>query len=175
VTQELCWITALEYVRAAKDFLEARIGRTGDGGWWVEDYDSCRTVRFDLADRVVDMETSRNVAGFVRHNDSLYVSLLPGERAEIRLTPEMPSKPCLARASGLIRNVEAKGDRWRAECRSWSRGFVELWAPGGKWRASATIPGGRKISGKPRRLDDGRLRFEFPGGAGEWINIVFEK
>ncbi|MDR1534562.1 MAG: hypothetical protein LBU64_05615, partial [Planctomycetota bacterium] len=44
--RDLCWITAREYVQAVKDFMEVRLGRTGDGGWWAENYASCRTLRF---------------------------------------------------------------------------------------------------------------------------------
>jgi hypothetical protein len=173
--QDLCWITALEYVRAVNDFMKARIGRTEDGGWWAEDYGACQTIRFDGEGRSVDMAGSANVAGFAWHNDSLYVSLLPGKRAEIRLTERHSDMPSLARASGLVRNVESGTDYWRAECRSWSRGFVELRASDEGWRATATIPGGKETAGEPRRLDDGCLRFEFPGGAGKWVDVVFEK
>ncbi|MDR2390207.1 MAG: hypothetical protein LBE84_00810 [Planctomycetota bacterium] len=172
--QELCWITTREYTRAVNDFMDARIGRTADGGWWIEDYKSCRTVRFDLEEGLVDMDASVNVAGFVRHNGSLYVSLLPGERAEIRLTGEMPAEPCLARATGLVRNVEKGDDYWQAECRSWSGGFVELWAPAGNWRGSVTFPGGEPIRSASKRLADGRIRIDVPGGSGEWMGIRLE-
>ncbi|MDR1745119.1 MAG: hypothetical protein LBS30_05115, partial [Planctomycetota bacterium] len=53
--QELCWITAAEYVRAAEAFFPVRIGRLAGGGWWVEDYGVCPTVRFDDEKRAVDM------------------------------------------------------------------------------------------------------------------------
>ncbi|MDR1535568.1 MAG: hypothetical protein LBU64_10825 [Planctomycetota bacterium] len=172
--QELCWITALEYVQAVKDFMGVRLGRTGDGGWWAENYHSCRTLRFDGEARSVDLDASLNVAGFSRHNGSLYVSLLPGDRAEVRLSERESDRPALARASGLIRKVE-RGERfWQAECRNWSKGFIELWAPEGRGRATVKIPGGGESAVAGERLDDGRVRFELPAGAGKWLEIRFK-
>jgi hypothetical protein len=80
----------------------------------------------------------------------------------------------LARAGGLIRKVE-RGDRfWRAECRNWSKSFIELWAPEGNWRATAKVPGGKDGGGPAKRLEDGRVRFELPAGAGKWLEIRFK-
>jgi hypothetical protein len=173
--RDLCWVTAAEYVRAVGGFLSARLGRTSDGGWWLEDYGICPTLRFDGEEGWVDLEASLNVAGFSRHNDSLYVSLLPGDRAEVRLTGRPPSRPALARASGLIRKVEGGADFWRAECRNWSKGFIELWAPEGEWLASVVFPGGREKRGGTSRTADGRIRLELPAGAGEWIKVGLER
>ncbi len=172
--QDLCWMTALEYVKAAESFFRARIGATGDGGWWVENYGSCPTVRFDRESRAVDMRASRNVAGYSRHNGSLYVALIPGERAEIRLASGRPAAPCLAGSSGMLRGIEAGDGAWRAEIRVWGPGFIELWAPEGEWKATADYGNGKKVEGGADRLPDGRVRFAFPDAAGQWVGVRFE-
>jgi len=202
--RELCWIRAVEYVRAVEGFLRARVGRTGDGGWWVEGYGACPSLRFDGEQRFIDMERSRNVAGYVRNNNSLYVSLLPGERAEVRFTEDARLEaPCLARASGMLSGVKRAPGRWEGRIRTWGPGFIELWAPEGEWRVLACLPNGGgtlqgtmtplpesgdtseetearlpegvfSLQGMAARLPDGRVRFDLPDAGGEEIEVTFE-
>ncbi len=174
-TQDLCWLTAAQYVRAAEDFFPVRIGRLDGGGWWVEDHGACPGVRFDREDRAVDMRTSRGVAGFIHHNGALYVSLLPGERAEIRLTSSRPDAPCLAKASGVLEDVRAGAASWSARLRGWGPGFIEVWAPPGDWRFAAVYPDGRREEKTLRPMADGRLRATLADAAGGWIEVGCEK
>ncbi|MCL2000364.1 MAG: hypothetical protein FWG74_02935 [Planctomycetes bacterium] len=173
--QELCWMTAREYVRAAESFFRVRVGRNIDGGWWIEDYGSCSTIRFDDESRRVDLTASKNVAGYRRHNKSLYVALIPGDRAEIRLGDREDDSPCLAGSSGMLRNIERRNTSWKAEIRVWGQGFVDLWAPEGEWRVEAGYPGGKTVRGKAERFDDGRIRFPLSDAAGQWVGVHFEK
>lgn len=173
--RDLCWMTAREYVRAVESFFPVRLGETEDGGWWAEEYGSCPTLRFDGEKRRVDMRRSVNVAGYSFHNGSLYVSLIPGKRAEIRLADGAVGAPCLAGASGLLKDIAREQTKWRGLIRAWGPGFIELWAPMGTWRAVATGPDGVKSEGEAKRLPDGRLRFEFPGASGQWMEVRFEQ
>lgn len=173
--QELCWITALEYVKSVEGFFQARIGRLPDAGWWVEDYGSCTTVRFDDESREVDLSASRNVAGWTHYNGSLYVSLMPGKRAEVVLGTGDSVTPYLAMASGMVDDITVEPNHWRARVKGWGPGFVEIRVPDGEWRGAATLPAGRSGEGIFRSHGDGRVRLDFPDAAGGWVEVVFEK
>ncbi|MDR3211892.1 MAG: hypothetical protein LBU79_08255 [Planctomycetota bacterium] len=176
VNQDLCWIRAVEYVRAVESWLKVRLGETEDGGWWVEDYGTCPSLRFDQEERLVDMAHSQNIAGFVRHNDSLYVSLIPGERAEVRFTDQPLSSPCLARASGTLRNIQAGEDSWQSEMVAWGgRQFQEIWVPGGDWQVEYRLPGEERVVATPERQEDGRLRVNLPDCQGKWLTVVWRR
>lgn len=172
--QDLCWMTAREYVLAAGDYAKVRIGRTNDGGWWAEEYGRCPTLRFDSADGMVDMRRSRNVTGFYRHNGSLYVSLVPGHRAEVFLTRSTPEAPCLARSSGMLDRIDS-GREWSARIRQWGPGYIELWVPAGEWTAHAAPVGGTGSALPVKNLGGGLIRVDFDGFEGKWLEVKFEK
>jgi hypothetical protein len=111
---------------------------------------------------------------FPPQRHALRVAPPRGSGREVRLSEREPDRPALARAGGLIRKVERGDHFWRAECRNWSKSFIELWAPEGNWRATTKIPGGKDGGGPAKRLEDGRVRFELPAGAGKWLEIRFE-
>lgn len=172
--QDLCWMRALEYVKAVESFDSVKIGKLADGGWRIDEYGNCATVRFDDETRVVDVEASRNVAGWTRHAGSLYVALLPGESAEVRLAPSPAATPALARSSGMLRDVRAEPAAWSAKLCAWGPGFIEIWGGGGgKWRGTAVLPDGQTIEPKIYALGDGRARMDLPGAEGQWIAVNF--
>lgn len=172
--QDLCWMRAVEYVHAAEDFFKVRMGQGGDGSWWAENYGKCRTLRFDNEERAVDMKTSRNVAGYSRANKALYVSLLPGDRAEVRFTDSAPTAPCLARSSGMLEDIVSGPRSWSAKTRVWGEGFIELWAPNGNWKMIAQYPGGNKVESEAERFSDGRIRFFLPDAHGQQVEVHIE-
>ncbi len=175
LTKELCWMRAVEYVHAVEGYSTARLGRTRDGGWWIEDYGLCPSLRFDNADALqVDIENCVNVAGYSRHAGSLYVALIPGERAEVRFGETPADSPCLAGSSGMLRNIVMTDKSWQAESRVWNDGFLDIWAGEGDWRGYYRVAGGERVEQKPRRLADGRLRIDLPRSDGEWVEVSFE-
>lgn len=170
--QPLCWIHAAEYARAVEGFFSARTGRRSDGTYWIEDFGECRTVRWDLpADAAiphVDMEKSRGVWGYTHHAGSLYVTLAPGKRAEIALTPHPPRRLVLRRSTSLLRAVRGGEKRWQAEARLYAPGMLELW--GGKGSETLSFRVG-KVEGKVMSDSEGMLKIPLPQGQGEWVEV----
>jgi len=166
--QPLCWIHTSEYARAVQDFHRARVGRTEDGGYWIEDFGDCRTVRLPDCDREVDMSLSEGVLGFNHHNGDLYISLRAEDKAEIRLCDHQPLRPCLAFSTSILRDVESERSKWRAEARLYAPGTLRL---GG-------FPPGTNVKGKAGDItiettadSDGYVSIDLPGGSGEWMEV----
>jgi hypothetical protein len=166
--QPLCWMHVAEYVRSVNGFMSARVGRTEDGGYWIEDFGQCLTARLDDCARNVDMFRSTGVIGFTHHGGSLYVSLAPGQRAEIYLCDTAPSRLCLLRSTSFLRNVAADERHWSAEARLYAPGALQL--QGFKPRAPACV----SINGRVQTItatDQGILEAPLGKGSGEWVEI----
>ena len=168
LARQLCWIHAGEYARSVRDFHRARIGRMDEGGYWVEDYGQCRTVRLANCERQVDMSLSTNVIGFNHHNGDLYVSLKAAERATIKLCAHQPLRPCIALSTSVLRAVNADKRQWRAEARLYAPGQLRLrgFPPGETVTGTA---GDRAIE---THVDsDGVVAIDLPSGTGEWMEV----
>lgn len=97
-----------EYLAMVEGFRTARIGRTSDG-WRIWDHGALRTIRFDGTGREVDMERSRGVLGWTRHQGVLYVHLEgPGE-AFIHFTDHPGRTPFLRSASHRVSHWRRAG------------------------------------------------------------------
>jgi len=166
VKQPLCWIHAAEYTKSVRGFLRARVGRTPAGGYWIEDFAPCPSVRLDQSDKHVDMKRSRGVMGYTHHGGSLYVALAPVKRAEVVLSNTAPTRPHLRRSTALLRNVRFRDGAWLARARLYARGFIELrgYGPGSKWAA--------RVGGAPHTVTAdraGTLTIPLPRVAGKWV------
>ena len=166
--QPLCWLHAAEYVRSVEGFLRARIGRTKDGAYWVEDFAPCFTARLDNCSRNVDMEKSKGVWGFAHELGSLYVSLAPVKRAEIALTDARPTRPCLLRSTSLLRNLSASPRKWRAEARLYAPGFLELQGMPQSASVSVSVRG---VLRSAKTDASGVLKLSLPKGLGRWVEV----
>lgn len=167
--QTLCWIHAAEYAKAVEDFHRARVGRMEDGGYWVEEFGHCRTVRLADCDRQVDIPQSKAVLGFTHHNGDLYISLRAAERAEIRLCDRRPVKPCLAQSTSVLREVKAGKNTWQAEARLYAPGELRLRGfPPGKDVAARVGDTEVETKADPK----GVVSIELPSGLGEWMEVT---
>ncbi|MCX7935849.1 MAG: hypothetical protein N3A66_11405, partial [Planctomycetota bacterium] len=124
--QSLCWLHASEYAKAVEGFHRARLGRLAQGGFWVENFGACRTIRLDQCDQEIDMAKSRGVLGYCRQGSSIYVSLAPVARAEIALAAARGRSLCLRRSTAVLRQVRMSEIEFRAEARLYVEGFVEV-------------------------------------------------
>lgn len=114
-----------EYLRWVRGFLSARFEAAGPRAWSIRDYGTCRTVRFDGMDGVPDLRRSRNVAGFRRVGEALYVHLGPGGEALVALTPSVEAP------RGQTYLIEANGE-WRGNrIHSRTAAFARFMTPGG--------------------------------------------
>lgn len=102
-------VYASEYINKAFDFNTMTVAKSGEG-WLIRGSGALRTVRFPAAAGHPDMERSRSLAGYARHNDQHYLHLAGGE-AYVALAPEPPRAPFLEQANGRIEQMtrDAKG------------------------------------------------------------------
>lgn len=120
LAQHPCAITAREYVDIVRGFQRARVTALGADAWSIRDYGACRTVRFDQADRTVDLARSQGVLGFTRESSCLYVHLAPADEARIHLSPQAAPAPHVDRACADVRAFagDANGFHLQADGRS---------------------------------------------------------
>jgi len=120
--QEVFPMTASEYVRWVADFQGVRLFREGPGRWKIRDYGACRTLRFDHPASGVDLERSRNVLGFRRDRERLFVHLGPGPEALVVLGDAEPARPYV---------VDANGFPEQGRITSHSAAAARVWTPRG--------------------------------------------
>ena len=108
--QEINSVWASEYVSMVQGFLSAEI-RVEDNGWLVSDFGSMRTVRFDQAMAVIDLNRSRNVVGYRVLNGSLYVFLGAGEEALVILNDNQEMAPHLEYCGCLVHARRTEQDK----------------------------------------------------------------
>ena len=166
-TQELCWIHTAEYTRAVAGFVAAKTGRDGAGRYYITDYGGLNTVRLDAETRGVDMKQSRNVLGYTHFAGSLYVTLQPGKRAEIVLTPEEGMGLYVGKSTDKLRGVELNGKSIHGMVRVYAPGYIEF---GGVEQGVVLEIGEKRVKPVPGNS----LRFPLPSGTGEWLEFAVE-
>lgn len=161
LAQELCWLTAPEYVRSVQAFLAARTGFDNDL-WWIENYAGLHTVRLDNESRHVDFKRSKRVAGYTHFAGSLYISLQSGPRAEIALQAAEGADLYIKRSTGLLRDLSLQSGRIAGQVRLFPAGFIEVGGKGGQ-------PLRATIGGKPAQSQSNDGKIILPAGNGEWV------
>ena len=101
-----------EYLQMARAGRYAKIGRTDDGGFFVEQDSALPALRFDRNQGYPDLKRCKGVIGYRRIEDSLYVYLNEEKRQEVYLTAERPKQFSLLRANRPIRDLRREGFRW---------------------------------------------------------------
>ncbi len=165
-TQDLCWLYPIEYVRQVEGYMAARTGTAGEGKYFISNYGELQTVRLDNEKRKVDIAASSNVLGYSHFADSLYVSLLPGDKAEIVLIGGADTGMSLRYSTAVIRQAELGKKSLRGELRCFNKGFIEFAGVSG---VQFTLDGKEVES-----LPDSPLRFPLPAGQGSWLKFAAE-
>lgn len=127
--QPVAWMFTSDYIRMVQGFIKAKCARARNGAWIVSDYGDCLTVRFDRTDRIPDLSRCRNVLGFDRQPEGLFVHLKPGtERAVIALggADTINDTPHLKRATGRISEIRSMGSVIQVDYSGWGTGEIVL-------------------------------------------------
>ena len=164
--QDLCWINVEDYTKVVTGFMSAKTGIEGDGSYYIENYGGLNTVRLDNESRNVDMIRSKNVLGYNHFDDSLYITLLPGDRAEIVLGDSSDIGVYIAKSTGKLRNVRYSKDLIKAEICLYSEGFIDVSGIKGEQFA---IINGEKVFGE--KMNDSISKFLLPKGNGQWVDF----
>lgn len=113
LNQELALVFTSRYLEMMQGFISARIYREGAGRFRVENYGHCLTMRLPPDSPAPNMQRSKNVLGYNRLPQGLYISLAPGKsKAMIILESgrERSTLPYLQKANGQVSSFQsAKG------------------------------------------------------------------
>ncbi len=159
--QGLCWLSPNEYVRAVMSFDKIRTAKKADGGYEIRNYSDLQTIRFDEAGHV-DMAKSKNVLGYTEFAGSTYVSLLPGEVAEIYLSESEGGKLYMKRSTSKLKDINMGQDKFSASVRIYGAGFISFGPAGVKIV-------GAEVNGKKAEIEGDKVKL--PQGMGEWVNL----
>ena len=134
---------ASEYARRVLGYHSARITRSLDGHWLVDQLGALRTVRLPEPLVPPDVLASENVAGWLESKDGIYVHLT-GTPATLVLG-ERPA-PALAWSNGQVERWAFEGDR---EATIHLRGHEPL-KFAVRWGSTCTLrlAGGQRLTGK---------------------------
>ncbi|MBA3016977.1 MAG: hypothetical protein KJ550_02475 [Proteobacteria bacterium] len=115
--QEIAKVYTSEYIRMVKGFINTRMQIDKKGHYTIEDYGQCLTMRFDSEDRTPDLIRSKNILGYIREPQGLYVSLIPNKKKAVIVLSDDPvsnsnnTMPYIKKASGWITDFQVKGKR----------------------------------------------------------------
>jgi hypothetical protein len=153
-----------EYIDVVRDFEDLRMARVeagSDEAWRVRNSGYCRTVRFDVWDRHLDLSRSRGVVGYERQpaQRALYVHLDESHDHTVVLSKEPGRLPYLRHASGYVDELRSSRDRVRLITRGIGQKHLTLanLAPRSVYRFSAANEDGQSRSGRVRTDDEGSL------------------
>lgn len=134
--QDLALVFTSQYLQMMQGFISARIYQEGHGQYLVKNYGQCLTFRFAADAPAPDMKKSKNVLGYNRLPQGLYVSLVPGtDMAVIVLgaSATSPALPYLKKANGLVTSFAVKNGIIRIEYEVFNKCHLEIAGlPGGK-------------------------------------------
>jgi hypothetical protein len=132
IRQEPAPLWVSQYIDVVRDFEDMRLARLdpgSDDAWRILNSGYCRTVRFDLWDRHVDLTRSRGVIGYRRleAQRALYVHLDESHDHTVVLTPAPAPgrRPFVRRASSYVDRLEATADSVSFVTRGYGR--KHLW------------------------------------------------
>jgi polysaccharide biosynthesis protein PelA len=170
-----------EYIDVVRDFEDLRVSRVeagSDEAWRVRNSGYCRTVRFDVWDRHLDLGRSRGVLGYERQPEqrALYVHLDGGHDHTVMLSEEPERRPYLRRATGYVDELHAS----QAEVSLITRGIGQKHltlanlAPRTTYRFEAANEEGQALSGRVRTDDEGTLSWSAAINGGR-IEVRFQR
>ena len=177
-TQELTPVTASHFAGIANGFFSARIWKTGENMWKIENRDHLQTVRFDEPDLAVDFDRSSGVIGQRRQQGSLYVALDAVSRSPIiALTrSSLPVAPYLVHSRWRIWDVDSRSATVRFSSQGFGAGSMQ-------WQVHATglfiieaFQGGKSlVRQEVMAQPDGLLEFHLEVSAIQPIFIEINK
>ncbi|MHC4870836.1 MAG: polysaccharide deacetylase family protein [Planctomycetota bacterium] len=166
-SQPLCWLHAVEYVKAVHGVFAAQIYKKSSS-YLIKNYKDCLTFRFDNTSLNIDMNKSSGVLGFNHHAGDLYVSLAGGDEAEVFLSADKPDRPCLLSSTAYLRNCRSDNASWQGEARIYVKGKIVL--QGLRPETEFAVMVG-KDNRKVKSNKKGLLEVTLPAGNGRWLEV----
>lgn len=105
-------VFASDYIRRVQDFNRISIARSGEG-WQIRGASQLRQLRLDPALGYPDLRASRNVIGYKRNGNDLYVHLGDSD-ALLVLQPGAAQQPHLVDANAKVRSWRWTGNGFEA-------------------------------------------------------------
>lgn len=105
LTNDVAPLFVSEYLKIVQDFFTTEIEETGENRWSIRNAAVCRTIRFDDCDLQPELQQSRNVIGFLHHQNCLYVHLGSEKESFVVLTEKPAERVYLHQASHGLENV----------------------------------------------------------------------
>lgn len=155
VSSRLHSVFTSDYIEKVLDFNRTVVARDGTG-WLVRNSGKLRELRIPVDGGYPDLETSRNVAGYLDYNASRYIHLVPGGEAVIRLTAAPGNIPCLSRANARLESLERTSHGMRLVFDSYTPYSVTL--------ANALGCRVKGADGEPSPAGNGANGIELPEG-----------
>ncbi len=154
--QETAKVFASDYIKMARDYLEAKIYENEPGVYRIENYGKCLTVRFDNASKLPDIARSSNVIGYANDPQGLYVSLAAEKDHAVIVFNNKNADaetrvgvPYIKRASGWIYDFETSGKEIKFDYKGFGTGSIVVngVAPNALYKISgeAVEAGGIKV------------------------------
>ncbi len=169
--QEFSPIFTSQYYDVQTGFLSFRINKLSANQWVVYQNNALRTIRLDDYTGYVDVARSQGVAGFNRHNNSLYVHLDNGEESRIVFTKNKPNQPYLVKANGIVEQWKASSNKASFNLRTMGRVNFVLGGLKPEKQYNFTVDN-NKFKAKTNKA--GELNFlnsDLLGSKFEWIKI----
>ncbi|MFW5487775.1 MAG: polysaccharide deacetylase [Desulfovibrio sp.] len=127
-SQPLAPVFTSQYIEMVLGFTTTKIRRIEPGSYEVSNFGKCTTMRFAPDSPAPDLRVCSNVAGWVRRQQGLYVTLDAGtNKALIVFTGEGgKARPFVRQATGTVSNVLTSQNTMSLHYSGWGNGWMEL-------------------------------------------------
>jgi len=130
LAQNVALVYVSQYIKMMQGFFQAKMMMNDQGQFVIADYDHCLTVRFDHAASLPDLRKCKNVLGFSKQPQGLFVSLKPDTNnaviAFLQDTEAMPDVPYIESATGHVKNFQVKGHSIQLDYKGFGKGTVKM-------------------------------------------------
>jgi hypothetical protein len=128
--QDVALVYTSEYIQMMQGYLQIKMFTNSQGNYIIKDYNHCLTVRFDHATSLPDLRQCKNVIGFSKQPQGLYVSLKPDtNNALIVFQPDSassPKVPYIKYATGWVMDFQVKGYSILIDYKGFGKGKIVM-------------------------------------------------
>jgi len=130
LAQNVALVYVSQYIEMMQGFLQAKMFMNDQGQFVLNDYDHCLTVRFDHAEKLPDLRNCKNVIGFSKQPQGLYVSLKPETNnaviAFLQDSKTTPDMPYIEHATGWVIDFQVTGQAIQLDYQGFGKGTVKM-------------------------------------------------
>jgi len=128
--QEVALVYTSAYIKMVNGFLNAKIQKTAKNHFVISDYKDCLTVRFDNSFILPDLTKCKNVLGYSKQPQGLYISLKPNtKQAIIAFMSDAKTKQSIAyieTATGWVTDFKAHNNNIKIDYNGFGEGKVKI-------------------------------------------------